>query len=133
MNYWVKHTEKPEEVLDSKVFKSISVSNPLPSAVFNGSTGSSEIVLDSPGSQIKNQREEEFGFVVSLTSVTLWHASAQDTEPIAFVTSSSLVKKYIRWLKQILKELSYQTWVFMVFDCKLPKKKDHIMYWYIPN
>ena len=63
MNYWVKHTEKPEEVLDSKVFKSISVSNPWPSAVFSGSTGSSEIVLDSPGRQIKNQREEEFGLL----------------------------------------------------------------------
>lgn len=133
MNYWVKHTEKPEKVLDSKVFKSISVSNPLLSAVVSGSTESSEIVLESPGSQIKNQRDEEFGFVASLTSMTLWHASAQDTEPIAFVKSSSLVKKYIRWLKQILKALSYQTWVFMVFDCKLPKNKDHIMYWYIPN
>ena len=58
MNYWVECTEKPAKVLDSKVFKSISVSNPLPSAVFSGSTGCSEIVLGSPGSQIKKESKE---------------------------------------------------------------------------
>lgn len=81
MNYWVELTEKPQKKLDIKVFKPISVSNLLPSGMARGSTGCSEIVLDSTGSQTNKETKE--GRVLGFLAQHQWFCgmlhSAQDT------------------------------------------------------
>lgn len=84
MNYWVELTEKSQIVLNVKVFKPISVSNPLPSGVTRGSTSFLKLFRTHPAAKQKQkQTEEEFCFVLKPNiNDTLWHASAQDNSPL---------------------------------------------------
>lgn len=51
-------TEKAQEVLGTKVFQPIGVSDPLPSGRVSGSNGCSEIILDPLESQPNKETKE---------------------------------------------------------------------------
>lgn len=132
MNYWVEFMEKPQKVLNNKVFKPISVSSPLPSGVTRGWTRCSEISLDPPGSQPKKETKEEelcfcFSFL-SQTSMTLCGMLQPKIPNLLLYLGAVAWWENVRWSKQIQKAPSCQTWVFTVFDCKLPKNKDCVLY-----